>query len=83
MEEAVRIEIQQELNASIEIETENTASQKEANTSNENKSRCERLVSALKKMIERPGPSFSFNLLKKKKIHLSVASKEFQITFAK
>ena len=60
MEEAVGIEIQQELNASIEIETENTKSQKEANTSNENKIQYERLVSALEIMIERPEPSFSF-----------------------
>ena len=60
MEEAVSIEIQQELNASREIETENTESQKEANISNENKSPYERLVSALKKMIERPVPRFSF-----------------------
>lgn len=60
MEEAVSIEIQQELDASREIETENTESQKEANISNENKSPYERLVSALKKMIERPVPTFSF-----------------------
>ena len=60
MEEAVCIEIQQELNASIEIETENTESQNEANTSNENKSQYERMVSALEVMIEKPEPSFSF-----------------------
>ena len=60
MEEAVCIEIQQELNASIEIETENTESQNEANTSNENKSQYERMVSALEIMIEKPEPSFSF-----------------------
>ncbi|KAM3714909.1 hypothetical protein ACJW31_01G368900 [Castanea mollissima] len=38
----------------IEIETENTESQKEANTTNE------RMVSALEKMIEKKEPSFSF-----------------------
>ena len=60
MAEAVSIEIQQELNASREIETENTESPKEANISNENKSQYDRLVSALGKMIKRPEPSFSF-----------------------
>ncbi|KAM4126182.1 hypothetical protein ACB094_01G368800 [Castanea mollissima] len=39
---------------SIEIETENTESQKEANTTNE------RMVSALEIMIEKKEPSFSF-----------------------
>ena len=60
MEEAVSIEIQQELNASREIETENTESQKEENTSNEKKIQYEGLVSALEIMIERPETSFSF-----------------------
>ena len=45
---------------SREIETENTGSQKEANTTNENKSQYERMVSALEIMIEKPEPSFSF-----------------------
>ena len=60
MAEAVSIEIQQELNASREIETENTESQKEENTSNEKKIQYEGLVSALEIMIERPETSFSF-----------------------
>ncbi|KAK7839094.1 upf0481 protein [Quercus suber] len=47
MAEAVSIEIQQELNASREIETENTESQKEANISNENKSQYERDIDLL------------------------------------
>ena len=60
MAEAVSIEIQQELNASREIETENTESQKEENTSNEKKIQYEGLVSALEIKIERPETSFSF-----------------------
>ena len=47
-------------NASKEIEIEKTESQREANTTNENKSQYERMVSALEIMIEKPEPSFSF-----------------------
>ncbi|KAM4126181.1 hypothetical protein ACB094_01G368700 [Castanea mollissima] len=43
-----------------EIETENTESQKEANTTNENKSQYKRMVRALEIKIEEPEPSFSF-----------------------
>lgn len=45
---------------SIEIETENTESQKDANTTNENKNQYERLVSDLKIMIEMRMPEHSF-----------------------